>query len=116
MGGGKKSSGAAGERDFFGVGKGWRSGREILEGDLGSGNDGGGGGGTAAGGGGGGEQMWTKYEPFRFSVEFWGVDKLKEKQREYSNTVFYAGSCECSSFFVSRLVETRSRVGSELVR
>lgn len=29
----------------------------------------------------------------RFSVEFWGVDKLKEKQREYSSTVFYAGSC-----------------------
>ncbi|KAL7416914.1 hypothetical protein BDY24DRAFT_378685 [Mrakia frigida] len=81
VGGGKKSSGAAGERDFFGVGKGWRSGREILEGDLGVGNE-----------GAGGEAMWTKYEPFRFSVEFWGVDKLKEKQREYSNTVFYAGS------------------------
>lgn len=36
---------------------------------------------------------WVGYEPFRFSVEFWGVDSLKEKTRLYSQTVFYAGSC-----------------------
>lgn len=35
---------------------------------------------------------WTKAEPYRFSVEFWGVDKLAEKERAYSATHFYAGS------------------------
>ena len=38
------------------------------------------------------EQRWTTTEPFRFSVEFWGVDKLGEKERAYSTTHFYAGS------------------------
>ncbi|WVO17887.1 hypothetical protein L204_105585 [Cryptococcus depauperatus] len=38
------------------------------------------------------EQKWTNIEPFRFSVEFWDVDKLGEKERYYSATHFYAGS------------------------
>lgn len=38
------------------------------------------------------EEKWSKLEPFRFSVEFWGVDKLSEKERLYSATHFYAGS------------------------
>ncbi|KAL1410578.1 hypothetical protein Q8F55_004591 [Vanrija albida] len=38
------------------------------------------------------EDKWSKMEPFRFSVEFWGVDKLAEKERLYSQTHFYAGS------------------------
>lgn len=38
------------------------------------------------------QQRWTKAEPYRFSVEFWGVDKLAEKERAYSETHFYAGS------------------------
>lgn len=38
------------------------------------------------------EERWSKLEPFRFSVEFWGVDKLSEKERLYSATHFYAGS------------------------
>lgn len=37
-------------------------------------------------------QRWTKLDPYRFSVEFWGVDKLAEKERAYSQTHFYAGS------------------------
>lgn len=37
-------------------------------------------------------QKWTKLDPYRFSVEFWGVDKLAEKERAYSTTHFYAGS------------------------
>ena len=37
-------------------------------------------------------QRWTKADPYRFSVEFWGVDKLVEKERAYSTTHFYAGS------------------------
>ena len=38
------------------------------------------------------DQRWTKLDPYRFSVEFWGVDKLAEKERAYSSTHFYAGS------------------------
>ncbi|ODN84502.1 hypothetical protein L202_00435 [Cryptococcus amylolentus CBS 6039] len=38
------------------------------------------------------QDQWTKTEPFRFSVEFWDVDKLGEKERYYSATHFYAGS------------------------
>jgi hypothetical protein len=37
-------------------------------------------------------ERWSKTEPFRFSVEFWGVDKLAEKERLYSTTHFHAGS------------------------
>lgn len=36
---------------------------------------------------------WVPHEPFRFSVEFWGVDSLKEKSRMHSQTIWYAGSC-----------------------
>lgn len=35
--------------------------------------------------------LWSRYEPFRFSVEFWNIDKLGEKDRCYSKTVFHAG-------------------------
>jgi hypothetical protein len=31
------------------------------------------------------------FPPFRFSVEFWGIGDLKEKQRLYGGTVFYGG-------------------------
>ncbi|GMK58666.1 hypothetical protein CspeluHIS016_0601080 [Cutaneotrichosporon spelunceum] len=41
-----------------------------------------------------GAERWSKVEPFRFAVEFWGVDKLNvdSKERLYSQTYFYAGS------------------------
>jgi hypothetical protein len=35
--------------------------------------------------------LWSRYEPFRFAVEFWGVDRLGEKERLYSTTRFHAG-------------------------
>lgn len=40
------------------------------------------------------DERWSKVEPFRFAVEFWGVDKLNvdSKERLYSQTYFYAGS------------------------
>ncbi|KAI0735694.1 hypothetical protein C8Q76DRAFT_288408 [Earliella scabrosa] len=38
------------------------------------------------------EAKWTAHPPFRFAVEFWDVDALKEKIRLYSHTVWYAGS------------------------
>jgi hypothetical protein len=37
------------------------------------------------------QALWSRYEPFRFSVEFWGIDRLGEKERAYSHTVFHAG-------------------------
>lgn len=37
-------------------------------------------------------QRYTPYAPFRFAVEFWGLDTLKEKVRLHSHTVWYAGS------------------------
>jgi hypothetical protein len=37
-------------------------------------------------------QKYTPYAPFRFGVEFWGLDTLKEKVRLHSHTVWYAGS------------------------
>ncbi|EST06282.1 BTB/POZ fold [Kalmanozyma brasiliensis GHG001] len=37
-------------------------------------------------------ERWTGYEPMRVGVEFFGIDKLHEKQRLYSPTFFYAGS------------------------
>lgn len=39
-----------------------------------------------------GEARWTPTQPFRFSVEFWDVDTLPEKERLYSTTHFHAGS------------------------
>lgn len=38
------------------------------------------------------EIRWSKVEPFRFSVEFWDVHMLVERERTYSTTHFYAGS------------------------
>lgn len=35
---------------------------------------------------------WSKLEPFRFSVEFFNVHLLAERERAYSTTHFYAGS------------------------
>jgi hypothetical protein len=39
-----------------------------------------------------GKSLWSPYPPFRFAVEFWDVDSLKEKQRLHSRTIWYAGS------------------------
>ncbi|KAG7087612.1 hypothetical protein E1B28_013561 [Marasmius oreades] len=38
------------------------------------------------------KRIYTTQPPFRFSIEFWDLDLLKEKQRLYSQTVWYAGS------------------------
>ncbi|KAF9478715.1 hypothetical protein BDN70DRAFT_879632 [Pholiota conissans] len=35
---------------------------------------------------------WTQFPPYRFSVEFWDVDLLKEKSRLHSQTIWHAGS------------------------
>jgi hypothetical protein len=35
---------------------------------------------------------WTGYEPMRLGAEFYAVDRLKEKERMYSPSFFYAGS------------------------
>lgn len=37
------------------------------------------------------ERSFVAYEPCRVGVEFWGVGNLKDKQRLYSSTFFYAG-------------------------
>ncbi|PWZ03116.1 hypothetical protein BCV70DRAFT_197349 [Testicularia cyperi] len=37
-------------------------------------------------------ERWSAYEPMRVGVEFFGIEKLQEKQRLYSPTFFYAGS------------------------
>ncbi|EED81494.1 predicted protein [Postia placenta Mad-698-R] len=39
-----------------------------------------------------GTSKWSPHPPYRFSVEFWDVDSLKEKSRLHSHTVWYAGS------------------------
>ncbi|KZT67680.1 hypothetical protein DAEQUDRAFT_672979 [Daedalea quercina L-15889] len=39
-----------------------------------------------------GASRFTPHPPFRFCVEFWDVDTLKEKSRLHSHTVWYAGS------------------------
>jgi hypothetical protein len=66
---------------WFGFGSSMRLGREIVEplGKVGEDRDG------------DGDALWSRYEPFRFSVEFWGIDLLGEKERAYSHTVFHAG-------------------------
>ncbi|KAF9264550.1 hypothetical protein L218DRAFT_900372 [Marasmius fiardii PR-910] len=38
------------------------------------------------------QRIYTTQPPFRFSIEFWDLDSLKEKQRLYSQTVWHAGS------------------------
>jgi len=35
---------------------------------------------------------WAPYPPYRFAVEFWDVDSLREKSHLYSRTIWYAGS------------------------
>jgi hypothetical protein len=39
-----------------------------------------------------GKFRWSPFPPFRFSVEFWDIDLLKEKSRLHSQTIWYAGS------------------------
>ncbi|KAF8641205.1 hypothetical protein AX17_000840 [Amanita inopinata Kibby_2008] len=39
-----------------------------------------------------GGRKWSPYPPYRFAVEFWDLDYLKEKSRLHSHTVWYAGS------------------------
>lgn len=35
---------------------------------------------------------WAPYAPYRFGVEFWDVNSLREKSHLYSQTIWYAGS------------------------
>lgn len=35
---------------------------------------------------------WIPYPPYRFGVEFWDVESLREKSHLYSQTIWYAGS------------------------
>ncbi|KDQ19905.1 hypothetical protein BOTBODRAFT_27325 [Botryobasidium botryosum FD-172 SS1] len=75
-------SGAAGrlqkrstsELSFFGIQSSRRTAEQIVREDP------------------GGKAKWSENEPFRFSVEFWGVELLKEKSRLHSHTIWYAGS------------------------
>ncbi|KAK9237261.1 hypothetical protein V1525DRAFT_360936 [Lipomyces kononenkoae] len=39
-----------------------------------------------------GELSWTRFPPYRFSLEFKHVSKLREEKRVYSGTIWYAGS------------------------
>ncbi|KAL0950479.1 hypothetical protein HGRIS_007291 [Hohenbuehelia grisea] len=39
-----------------------------------------------------GKLRWTPYPPYRFAVEFWDIDFLKEKCRLHSHTIWHAGS------------------------
>ncbi|KIK99945.1 hypothetical protein PAXRUDRAFT_822217 [Paxillus rubicundulus Ve08.2h10] len=39
-----------------------------------------------------GKARWSPYPPYRFAVEFWDIDSLKEKSRLHSHTIWYAGS------------------------
>ncbi|KAG9104433.1 hypothetical protein FRC06_002668, partial [Ceratobasidium sp. 370] len=64
------------ERDFFGLRPSRRTAKEIAE-EHGRGSE---------------VVKWSVNEPFRFSVEFWGLDTLKEKNRLHSQTIWYAGS------------------------
>lgn len=38
------------------------------------------------------QRKWTGFEPMRIGVEYYGIDRLEEKQRLYSPSFFYAGS------------------------
>lgn len=38
------------------------------------------------------ETKWSNVEPFRFSVEFWDVQNLIERERTYSTTHFFGGN------------------------
>jgi hypothetical protein len=35
---------------------------------------------------------WVPYPPYRFAVEFWDVDSLRERSHLYSQTIWYAGN------------------------
>jgi hypothetical protein len=39
-----------------------------------------------------GKSRWSPFPPFRFAVEFWDVESLREKCRLHSHTIWYAGS------------------------
>lgn len=39
-----------------------------------------------------GRSRWSPYPPFRFAVEFWDIESLKEKCRLHSHTIWYSGS------------------------
>ncbi|PFH54700.1 hypothetical protein AMATHDRAFT_185472 [Amanita thiersii Skay4041] len=39
-----------------------------------------------------GKRKWSQYPPYRFAVEFWDLDSLREKSRLHSHTIWYAGS------------------------
>lgn len=39
-----------------------------------------------------GKTRWSPFPPFRFGVEFWGIEDLPEKSRIHSHTIWYAGS------------------------
>lgn len=61
------------EEKFFGISTPYLTGRDCVDADS-------------------GKARWSPYPPYRFSVEFWDVDILKEKNRLHSQTVWYAGS------------------------
>lgn len=82
LGSGNGGAGGGVKRDrhnFFGICNITRTGGQLAE--SGGADD------TSAPG----SERWTGYEPMRVGVEFYGVDKLAEKQRLYSPTFFYAG-------------------------
>ncbi|KAF9243724.1 hypothetical protein BU15DRAFT_86181 [Melanogaster broomeanus] len=39
-----------------------------------------------------GKARWSPYPPYRFAVEFWDIDSLKEKSRLHSHTIWHAGN------------------------
>lgn len=70
---------ASAEADFFGIGSTALSGAEIAAGLQQSSMD-------------EPDRSYTDYEPFRFGVVFHDIERLKEKQRLYSETRGYAGT------------------------
>jgi len=39
-----------------------------------------------------GKSRWSPYPPYRFAIEFWDLDSLREKCKLHSQTICYAGS------------------------
>ncbi|KIM47967.1 hypothetical protein M413DRAFT_7093 [Hebeloma cylindrosporum] len=62
------------EENFFGIMNARFSGHRCIESDS------------------TGKFRWSPFPPFRFSVEFWDIDLLKEKSRLHSQTIWHAGS------------------------
>jgi len=62
------------EENFFGIINARYSGHQCVESDS------------------TGKFRWSPFPPFRFSVEFWDIDLLKEKSRLHSQTIWHAGS------------------------